>query len=182
MIGKLITGITILLLTIIVTTSPALAASAGVSPANIILNGTQGETYTINFAAVNTGNDTTNYSIYARGNITNWAHLNITEVNLAGKEAFVMKALITIPTNLPDGTYKGDIIIKSIPDSAGGGNKVSVAVNLPVTITIKNTKSIVMQQLYIPMIIILIILLCVVVFLIKKRTIEQPKDISGDLV
>ncbi len=118
-------------------TPPALAASAGVSPASIMLNATQGESYTINFAAVNTGDDTTDYSISARGNITNWTQFNITKITLAGKKAYPTDALITIPDDLPDGTYKGDIIIKSIPDSSVSGNKISVAVNLPITLIIE---------------------------------------------
>ncbi len=129
-------GTTIFLIIALMTT-PVLAASAGISPANIVLNATQGESYTIDFAAVNTGDDTTNYFIYARGNITNWTQFNITKVTLDGKKAYPTDALITIPEDLPDGTYKGDIIVKSIPDSSVSGNKISVAVNLPITLIIK---------------------------------------------
>lgn len=182
MTGKKITGITILLL--IILTTPALAASAGVSPASIKLNATQGESYTINFAAVNTGNDTTSYSIYARGNITNWTYFNTTKITLAGKKAYVTDAIITIPKDIPDGSYRGDIIIKSIPDSSTGGNKISVAVNLPVTLTV--TRPGVEPWVFVLAIILIIIGSGVVLILItiknkRKESISTPEKTEGEL-
>ncbi len=142
-------------------TTIASATSAGVSPTEIKFNGTLGETYQVNFTVVNTGNDTTDYEILSRGDITNWTTFDIQKVTLDGKNIFKTVAHITIPNDASLKTYRGDILIKSIPSDSIKTNKVSVVVNLPITIEIKETSSNV--NIYI-VILILIILLASIIY------------------
>ncbi len=148
-------------------TTIASATSAGVSPTEIKFNGTLGETYQVNFTVVNTGNDITDYEILSRGDITNWTTFDIQKVTLDGKNILQTVAYITIPNDADLKIYKGDILIKSIPSDAIKTNKVSVMVNLPVTIEIKETSSNV--NIYI------IILILIILMLISSTILRRPR-------
>lgn len=131
--------ITILLFTLIVTLSinQVFAISAGVSPPKInIDNATPGNTYNISFTVYNQGNETTNYSIETKGNISNWTSIERAKVQVEGNSNLPTKGVIKLPVDVNEGSYKGNILIKSIPSSNVTGNKVSVGVSLPITINI----------------------------------------------
>lgn len=148
-------------------TTIASATSAGVSPIEIKFNGTPGETYQVNFTIVNTGNNTTDYEVLSRGHILNWTIFDIQKVTLEGSNSFQTAAHITIPNNIDPRTYRGDILIKSIPSDSIKTNKVSVMVNLPITIEIKETTS------NINIYIIILVLIILIISIIYYRRIQK---------
>lgn len=130
----------LLIILLIALSSPhASALSAGVSPPNVTINNaTSNGTYTVTFAVYNMGNETTDYSIASSGNISDWITLKTEKATVSGKKSYPTQAEIKIPDNIPDGTYRGNILIKTIPDAGTTGNKVSIGVNLPIEITVLN--------------------------------------------
>jgi len=130
----------ILLVALLIVPVPHVSAlSAGVSPPNVTINNaTSNGTYTVTFAVYNMGNETTDYSLTASGNISNWITLETEKATVSGKKSYPTQAEINIPDNIPDGTYSGNILIKTIPDAGTTGNKVSIGVNLPIEITVLN--------------------------------------------
>lgn len=135
---KIVKKIPIILILFLVTFVPSSGAvSAGVSPPNITINNaTPGGVYTVNFSVYNLGNESTDYSISSNGDVGNWTVLGEDNVNLGQKASYLMGAEITIPSDLADGVYKGNILIKSIPKSSVTNNKVSIGVNLPIVLNV----------------------------------------------
>lgn len=174
------TIITIILIFTLLSNS-ASATSAGISPPNITLNNAMAEkTYKVNFTIYNLGNESTDYSISSRGNITNWTHTSKNEVRLDGKKALPMTAEISIPSDTKDGIYSGNILVKSIPNESVIGNKVSVGVSLPITLIVSNpTKAI--QPLTVGILLLLAIVFCYGILKTIKAMKSKERKQEGEL-
>lgn len=137
---KIVKNVPLILILFLATFVPSsVAVSAGVSPPNITINdATPGGIYTVNFSVYNLGNESTEYSISSNGDVGNWTVLGQDNVNLKQKTSSLVGAKITVPSNIVDGVYKGNILIKSIPKSSVTNNKVSIGVNLPVVLNVVN--------------------------------------------
>ena len=161
--------IALIILLVALSTVPHVSAlSAGVSPPNVTINNaTSNGTYTVTFAVYNMGNETTDYSLTASGNISNWITLETEKATVSGKKSYPTQAEIKIPDNIPDGTYSGNILIKTIPDAGTTGNKVSIGVNLPIEITVLNLNP--DWTIYI-LIGSIIIILIIGIWVIKKKS------------
>lgn len=119
------------------------AISAGVSPPKInIENAIPDNIYNLTFTVYNMGNETTNYSIILKGNTSNWTYLDKSSVEVKGNSSYPIYGKVKIPKDIINGTYKGNIIIKSIPSDSITGNKVSVGVQLPITINVSRMSKI----------------------------------------
>lgn len=158
---KIIQILAIILLIMI----PALATSVGISPENVNINLTQGQEYKISFIAVNSGNETTQYKITSDGDISPWIKFRATNVTMHKQEAVITSANVTIPTNLPDGIYKGNILLKSVLVQSTSGSSVSVQVNLPITIKVESNAT---PNIFI-VVGILLIIIAIIIFVIYKR-------------
>ncbi|AKB38673.1 hypothetical protein MSSAC_4083 [Methanosarcina siciliae C2J] len=116
--------ITLLILTVMV--QPVLAIGIGISPSEInINNGFKGAEYEKSLVIFNTGQEQTNFSLSAEGDISDWVSIyksdnlssNITNVLIPGEDKVSLIIVFRVPSDASNGNYSGVLDVNSVPST-----------------------------------------------------------------
>lgn len=116
--------IALLILTVMV--QPVLAIGIGISPSEInINNGLKGAEYEKSLVIFNTGQEKTNFSLSAEGNISDWVRFyksdnlssNITSISIPKEDKVSLVVVFRVPNDAANGNYSGILDVNSVPST-----------------------------------------------------------------